>query len=125
MWYRCSMIRRVSLVVLFDGDKVLLGKKPSGYWLPGGHAHQDESSLDAAIREFKEETNLDLNDLKLIYSKITEDKIVDVYACKKFEGKAKADDDLEEVHWFSVNELPEMKLDGLELVNKAYKEMCL
>ncbi len=125
MWYRYSMIRRVSLVVLFDGDKVLLGKKPSGYWLPGGHAHQDESSLDAAIREFKEETNLDLNDLKLIYSKITEDKIVDVYACKKFEGKAKADDDLEEVHWFSVNELPEMKLDGLELVNKAYKEMCL
>lgn len=125
MWYRYSMIRRVSLVVLFDGDKVLLGKKPSGYWLPGGHAHQDESSLDAAIREFKEETNLDLNDLKLIYSKITEDKIVDVYACKKFKGKAKADDDLEEVHWFSVNELPEMKLDGLELVNKAYKEMCL
>ena len=125
MWYRYSMIRRVSLVVLFDGDKVLLGKKPSGYWLPGGHAHQDESSLDAAIREFKEETNLDLTDLKLIYSKITEDKIVDVYACKKFKGKVKADDDLVEVHWFSVNELPEMKLDGLELVNKAYKEMCL
>ncbi len=125
MWYRYSMIRRVSLVVLFDGDKVLLGKKPSGYWLPGGHAHQDESSLDAAIREFKEETNLDLSDLKLIYSKITDDKIVDVYACKKFEGKAKADDDLEEVHWFSVNELPEMKLNGAELVTKAYKEICL
>ena len=34
-------------------------------------------------------------------------------------------DDLEEVHWFSINELPEMKLDGSELVNKAYKEMCL
>ena len=119
------MIRRVSLVVLFDGDKVLLGKKPSGYWLPGGHAHQDESSLDAAIREFKEETNLDLSDLKLIYSKITDDKIVDVYACKKYEGKAKADDDLEEVHWFSVNELPEMKLNGAELVTKAYKEICL
>ena len=125
MWYRYSMIRRVSLVVLFDGDKVLLGKKPSGYWLPGGHAHQDESSLDAAIREFKEETNLDLADLKLIYSKITEEKIVDVYVCNKFKGKAKADDDLEEVHWFSINELPEMKLDGSELVNKAYKEMCL
>ena len=119
------MIRRVSLVVLFDGNKVLLGKKPSGYWLPGGHAHQDESSLDAAIREFKEETNLDLSDLKLIYSKITEDKIVDVYVCNQFKGKAKADDDLEEVHWFSINELPEMKLDGSELVNKAYKEMCL
>lgn len=115
------MIRRVSLVVLFDGDKVLLGKKPSGYWLPGGHAHQDESSLDAAIREFKEETDLDLSDLKLIYSKITEDKIVDVYACNKFKGKPKADDDLDEVHWFSIDELPEMKLDGNSLVMMGYK----
>lgn len=125
MWYRYSMIRRVSLVVLFDGDKVLLGKKPSGYWLPGGHAHQDESSLDAAIREYKEETNLDLKDLSLFYSKISEDKIVDVFVCKNFEGKPKADDDLEEVQWFDVNELPEMRLNGKDLVQKAYKEICL
>ena len=119
------MIRRVSLVVLFDGDKVLLGKKPSGYWLPGGHAHQDESSVDAAIREYKEETNLDLKDLSLFYSKISEDKVVDVFVCKNFEGKPKADDDLEEVHWFHINELPEMRLDGNDLVEKAYKEICL
>ena len=125
MWYRYSMIRRVSLVVLFDGDKVLLGKKPSGYWLPGGHAHQGESSLDAAIRELKEETNLDLFDLKLFYSKISEDKITDFYLCKNFSGKAKAADDLEEVHWFNINELPEMRLDGKDLVLSAYKEICL
>ena len=125
MWYRYSMIRRVSLVVLFDGDKVLLGKKPSGYWLPGGHAHQDESSLDAAVREIKEETNLDLYDLRLFYTKISEDKITDFYICKNFSGKAKAADDLEEVHWFHINELPEMRLDGNDLVEKAYKEICL
>jgi len=119
------MVRRVSLVVLFDGDKVLLGKKPSGYWLPGGHAHQDESSSDAAIREFKEETNLDLKNIKLFYSKITEDKIVDVYACKDFSGSVQANDDLEEAHWFNVNELPEMRLDGNDLVLSAYKEICL
>jgi hypothetical protein len=42
---------------------------------------------------------------------------------KKYSGNAQADDDLEEVHWFSVNELPEMRLDGNELVQKAYKEL--
>ena len=36
-----------------------------------------------------------------------------------------ADDDLEEVQWFSVNELPEMRLDGNELIQQAYKEICL
>ncbi len=119
------MVRRVSLVVLFDGDKVLVGKKPSGFWIPGGHANSGESSKDAAVRELKEETNLDLSNLKLFYSKITEDKIVDVYVCNEFSGEAKADDDLEEVQWFSVNELPEMRLDGNELIQKAYKEICL
>ena len=125
MWYRYSMIRRVSLVILFDGDKVLVGKKPSGFWIPGGHANSGESSKDAAIRELKEETNLDLSNLKLFYSKITENKIVDVYVCNEFSGESKADDDLDEVHWFSVNELPEMRLDGNELIQQAYKEICL
>jgi ADP-ribose pyrophosphatase YjhB (NUDIX family) len=123
MWYRYSMAKRVSLVIVFDDDKVLLGKKPNGFWIPGGHAHTDESSLDAAVRELKEETNLDVSELKLFYSKISEDKIVSVYVCKKYSGNAQADDDLEEVHWFSVNELPEMRLDGNELVQKAYKEL--
>ena len=125
MWYRYSMVRRVSLVVLFDGDKVLVGKKPSGFWIPGGHANSGESSKDAAIRELKEETNLDLSNLKLFYSKISEDKIVDVYVCTDFSGKAEAADDLQEVQWFEINELPDMKLDGNELIQKAYKEICL
>ena len=125
MWYRYSMIKRVSLVVLFDGDKVLVGKKPNGFWIPGGHANSGESSKDAAIRELKEETNLDLSNLKLFHSKISEDKIVDVYVCTDFSGKAEAADDLQEVQWFEINELPDMKLDGNELIQKAYKEICL
>ena len=125
MWYRYSMAKRVSLVIVFDGDKVLVGKKPNGFWIPGGHAHTDESSLDAAVRELKEETNLDLSKLKLFHSKISEDKVVDVYVCTDFSGKAEAADDLQEVQWFEINELPDMKLDGNELIEKAYKEICL
>lgn len=125
MWYRYSMVKRVSLVAVFDGDKVLLGKKPSGFWLPGGHANENESSLDAGIREIKEETGLDIKDLVLFHSKISDDKITDFYVCKNFSGKAEANDDLQEVHWFDISELPVMRLDGNDLVLKAYKEICL
>ena len=30
MWYRMSSKNKVSLVILFDGDKVLLGEKETG-----------------------------------------------------------------------------------------------
>ena len=45
--------------------------------------------------------------------------------CTDFSGKAEAADDLQEVQWFEINELPDMKLDGNELIKKAYKEICL
>ena len=37
MWYRMSAKKKVSLVIIFDNDKVLLGEKSSGYEIPGGH----------------------------------------------------------------------------------------
>ena len=83
------------------------------------------NKLKERIRELKEETNLDLSNLKLFHSKISEDKVVDVYVCTDFSGKAEAADDLQEVQWFEINELPDMKLDGNELIQKAYKEICL
>ena len=77
MWYRYSMVKRVSLVVVFDGEKVLLGKKPSGFWLPGGHANENESSLDAAIRELKEETGLKASSWILLQEIHTSNSVTD------------------------------------------------
>jgi len=48
MWYRMSSKKKVSLVILFDGDKVLLGEKDSGFELPGGHSKIKESEEDCA-----------------------------------------------------------------------------
>ena len=36
-----SSKKKVSLVILFDGDKVLLGEKETGFELPGGHSKVD------------------------------------------------------------------------------------
>jgi len=41
---------------IWRNDRILLEKKPNGYWkLPGGHLEKDETPEEALIREIKEE----------------------------------------------------------------------
>jgi len=56
-------------VLVTKGDEVLLinrRKYPFAYTIPAGHLEQDETPLDGAKRELKEETGLELNNLTLI-----------------------------------------------------------
>ena len=91
-----------SVVVLFDKEgKVLLEERADdGYFdFPGGGIDLKESAEDAAIRELKEETNLDADELELfkVYSgEITHyvyfngDEIYGVdliYLCYKYHGE--------------------------------------
>ena len=54
-------------VIIKSGDEVLLGKRNKHKTLPGewsifgGHLHKGESPIDAAKREFYEETNIKLD----------------------------------------------------------------
>ncbi|MBQ7105211.1 MAG: NUDIX domain-containing protein [Bacilli bacterium] len=62
-------------VMLKDGNKILLGHRainredtggifePDTWTFPGGKQEFNETILDGAIREVKEETNLDISDL--------------------------------------------------------------
>ena len=60
-------------VIVKFGDEVLLGKRnthktlPGEWSIPGGHLHEGEAPIDAAEREFHEETNLTIDGkLKLV-----------------------------------------------------------
>ena len=47
--------------VIFDGDKVLVIQQVKGHWgFPKGHVEDGETEVETAIREIKEETNLDV-----------------------------------------------------------------
>ena len=64
-------------VMIKDGNKVLLGHRaknrldtggiyePDSWTFPGGKQEYDETIFEGAIREVKEETNLDINDLEV------------------------------------------------------------
>ncbi len=48
-------------VAIFKDDKILLVQQNEGNWsLPKGHVEENETEMETAIREVKEETNIDV-----------------------------------------------------------------
>lgn len=121
MWYRISAKKKVSLVIVFNDDKVLLGEKLSGFEIPGGHVDYLEDEKDCARRELEEETNLSVSKLKHLRTMDMPDKIVYVYYTNDYSGDLLAGDDLVGASWHKVSDLPKIKFNGAELILEAYE----
>jgi 8-oxo-dGTP diphosphatase len=104
----------VDIIIEVPGGIVLIERKnpPFGWALPGGFVDYGESLEEAAIREAKEETSLDVKDLRLLgcYSDPARDSrmhtISTVYAAAG-EGTPQAADDAAYLKIFRLDELPE------------------
>jgi ADP-ribose pyrophosphatase YjhB (NUDIX family) len=103
--------------LIIDGDKVLLGKRRSepakGKWdVIGGFLDYHEHPEVGAIREAKEETGLDVKVEKLLGIFMDEygpDKYSTLNICyvvSVIGGNPIAGDDIEELKWFSSNQIP-------------------
>jgi ADP-ribose pyrophosphatase YjhB (NUDIX family) len=118
--------------IVFREEAVLLvrrGKPPRiGQWsLPGGAQHVGEKAEEAARRELREETNIEVGQLALAYvfDSINEDEdgraryhytIID-FAARWLEGEACAGDDVSEVAWALPHEL--VRYDLTEAAHEA------
>lgn len=104
-----------------------------GKWaLPGGFVDEGENLPDAAGRELKEETGLEVgmmiqlgafgkpgrdprgHTISIAYMAFVEDSI-----------EATGADDAEEAKWFSVKMLPVMAFDHADIVNLALQKVML
>ena len=68
-------------VMIKDGNKILLGHRskktkdtggiyePDSWTVPGGKQEYNETILEGAVREVKEETNLEISDLESYLNK--------------------------------------------------------
>ncbi len=112
-----SVIRIRAAVILMEGDRILLAKhKKAGksYWvLPGGGVEEGESLSETAIREIREETNLDIRVRKLIFISegLPPDKhrhVIDFFFTGEVmsgEIKKGADEILEDIRFFPLRAL--------------------
>lgn len=87
-----------------------------GISFPGGHAEPGESIYDSAVREIKEETGLDIRNLKACgfmywFNNQTEDKYFTYfYKTSDYSGELLDCTDEGRVFWTSLSELDDMKL---------------
>lgn len=101
------------VIVDIDGRVVLVKRKnpPEGWAIPGGFIDYGESAEDTAIREIREETGLEITDLKQFhcYSKPDRDPrfhTLTVVFTAKSTGIPSAGDDAAEAKLFDKNNLP-------------------
>lgn len=97
--------------------------------LPGGFMEIDETLVECAKRELKEETGIDVDASKLHFKKILDKvdrdsrgRVISVvymtHVSKQI--KVKAGDDAKEYAWFDVNNLPDnIAFDHKELFNNV------
>ena len=131
----------VGVMILKEG-KVLLGMRHAdpnkadselhgeGTWtMPGGKVHFLEELEDAAFREAKEETGIEIDKLKLkiisVQSDIADDAhfVTIGYLCQDFFGEPKVMEPDEIIYWkwFDLNELPSPIFRPSEKLLMAYR----
>lgn len=108
-----------NMCMIYDNQgRVLVQDKVGSNWcgitFPGGHVEAEESIVDSTIREIKEETGLDISDLKICgikdwtYAQGSR-YVVFLYKTNKFSGQLQPSKE-GPVYWVDLKELKHLKL---------------
>ena len=99
-------------VVCVDEDgKILLGKEVGfeTWSLPGGHVEQGEGPVEAAKREFKEETGLtaeELVEIAVLKEEVNQKEYLShIFVCRKHSGKLKDTEEQKNHKYFGLHDI--------------------
>ena len=122
----CVMIQNLETnEVLVQNRK----RKYPGLSFPGGHVERGESLYDCAVREVKEETGLDIKNLKYcgvvhwVNRENDERYLCYMFKATEFSGKLIAETDEGEQFWLGIADLLAMSKEKLSTVHYAFSPL--
>ena len=128
---KCPLLATDVIIQMPDDKIVIIERKyePLGFALPGGHVEVGETVEQAAIREMKEETNLDVELLDIIgvFSDPKRDPrrhVVSVAFLGRATGKPKAGDDAKNVKLYNIEDVPPLMFDHNEIIRTWQGTYC-
>ena len=120
-------------LVFNNKNELLLNlRSDTNNWgIPGGSKELNETLEECAVRELKEETNIDVNDLELItvlsgkeyYFKYPNedelDCVIALYRVLNYEGELNVNDgESKKLEFFSLDNLPELESRAKVIIDK-------
>ena len=130
--YISKIFVTVDILIINDTtEEILLIKRLNepfkDYWaLPGGFVDENEDLEEAAHRELKEETNLEVEDLYQLGAfgapgRDPRGHMISIayLGYSSDVENAKVMDDAKELKWFKINDLPKLAFDHKEIIDLA------
>lgn len=132
---RTEACELTNMCMVCDGERVLVQDRLDPNWpgivLPGGHVEKNESFVESVVREVKEETGLDVHDVKLCGIRQWTDEakgfryIVLLFKTNCFSGELKSSDE-GKVFWIDKKDIGKYALaDGFEEVLEMFENDAL
>ena len=117
------------VVIVSSESRILMVKRDiepmMGRWsFPSGYVDRGEIVEDAAIREVREETNVQvtLDRLLGVYSGRGNPVVLIAYAAHQSGGTAEAGDETQAVEWFPIDDLPPLPFPHDEDIMRDWRE---
>src|SRR5690348_2221696 len=100
------MVGLGAFALLYDGEgRILLcHRRDADVWnLPGGQVERGEAPWQAAIRETREETGLEVSARRLAFMdyRPARDELVFTFACAVTGGELTLNDEVDQLAWFA------------------------
>lgn len=126
-------LRVAIYMLLIKEDKILLGRRfntgwqDGNYGLPSGHLEEDESLVEAVIRETTEEVGIDIKpeDLKHVHVMHRKSIYIDFFfESQKWSGEpgVMEKDKCDDLKWFPLSELPLNIVPSVKFAIQNYQD---